>query len=93
VGFEPEIFCFGSGRDDHYATPSGQKNVHFSLCRQDLCYFNFLCAQKLGLVSDFNHIFSNLGYVMLGVLFVFVAYGRDLVPIQLISFCRKLQKK
>jgi hypothetical protein len=29
-------------------------------------------------VSDFNHIFSNLGYVMLGILFVLVAYVRDL---------------
>ena len=48
----------------------------FSL--QDLCYFNFLCAMKLGLVSDFNHIYSNLGYVMLGTLFVIIAYGRDL---------------
>lgn len=54
----------------------GPKFGLFSL--QDLCYFNFLCAMKLGLVSDFNHIYSNLGYVMLGTLFVIIAYGRDL---------------
>lgn len=36
-----------------------------------------MCAQKLGLVSDFNHIFSNLGYVMLGILFVFIANVKD----------------
>ena len=37
---------------------------------KDVCYYNFLCAHPWGKLSDFNHVFSNLGYVMLGVLFM-----------------------
>jgi hypothetical protein len=44
---------------------------------QDMCYFNFLCAHPLGLVTDFNHIFSNLGYVMLGILFIIIVSRKD----------------
>ncbi|CAG9785356.1 unnamed protein product [Diatraea saccharalis] len=36
----------------------------------DVCYYNFLCAHPAGLVSDFNHVFSNLGYLLLGALFM-----------------------
>lgn len=53
------------------------QNVTNTTGNLDICYFNFLCAQKLGLVSDFNHIFSNLGYVMLGTLFIIIAYRKD----------------
>ncbi|VVC93745.1 unnamed protein product [Leptidea sinapis] len=42
-------------------------NVSGSL---DICYYNFLCAHPAGAVSDFNHVFSNLGYLMLGALFL-----------------------
>lgn len=44
---------------------------------QDLCYYNFLCAYPLGFLSDFNHVFSNIGYFMLGFLFVILVYRRD----------------
>ena len=44
---------------------------------QDLCFYNFLCAHPLGMVTDFNHIYSNLGYVLLGILFMFVVLRRD----------------
>lgn len=43
----------------------------------DLCYYNFLCAHPLLGLSDFNHIFSNIGYVLLGVLFIFVVIHRQ----------------
>ncbi|KAJ0175376.1 hypothetical protein K1T71_008535 [Dendrolimus kikuchii] len=36
----------------------------------DLCYYNFLCAHPAGAVSDFNHVFSNIGYLLLGALFM-----------------------
>jgi hypothetical protein len=36
---------------------------------QDLCYFNFLCAHPRWNFTDFNHIYSNLGYILLGILF------------------------
>ncbi|XP_019878663.2 SID1 transmembrane family member 1 [Aethina tumida] len=44
---------------------------------QDLCYYNFLCAHPLGSISDFNHVFSNVGYVLLGVLFLGIVYNRE----------------
>lgn len=44
---------------------------------QDLCYYNFLCAHPLGFLSDFNHVFSNMGYVLLGALFLGIAYHRE----------------
>lgn len=36
----------------------------------DMCYYNFLCAHPVGALSDFNHVFSNLGYLLLGALFM-----------------------
>jgi len=44
---------------------------------QDMCYYNFLCAHPLGLLSDFNHVFSNFGYFLLGLLFIFLTYSRE----------------
>ncbi|XP_045534667.1 SID1 transmembrane family member 1 isoform X2 [Papilio machaon] len=35
----------------------------------DICYYNFLCAHPAGVLSDFNHVLSNLGYLLLGALF------------------------
>uniref|UniRef100_A0A669DE94 SID1 transmembrane family member 2 n=1 Tax=Oreochromis niloticus TaxID=8128 RepID=A0A669DE94_ORENI len=45
---------------------------------QDICYYNFLCAHPLGALSAFNNILSNLGYVMLGLLFLLIVLKRDL---------------
>ncbi|CAK1601446.1 unnamed protein product [Parnassius mnemosyne] len=42
-------------------------NVSGSL---DTCYYNFLCAHPAGLLHDFNHVFSNAGYLLLGALFL-----------------------
>lgn len=44
---------------------------------QDLCYYNFLCAHPLGIISDFNHLFSNIGYIVFGILFVLLVYKRQ----------------
>ncbi|XP_050664657.1 SID1 transmembrane family member 1-like isoform X2 [Leptidea sinapis] len=44
---------------------------------QDLCYFNFLCAHPLMVLSDFNHVYSNLGYVLLGALFLAEVWHRQ----------------
>ncbi|CAH2101666.1 unnamed protein product [Euphydryas editha] len=44
---------------------------------QDLCYFNFLCAHPLLALSDFNHVYSNLGYVLLGALFLAQVWRRQ----------------
>lgn len=53
------------------------QNLTNSTGNQDMCYYNFLCAHPLGLVKDFNHIFSNLGYVMLGILFVMIVSRKE----------------
>ncbi|XP_026221667.1 SID1 transmembrane family member 2 isoform X4 [Anabas testudineus] len=46
---------------------------------QDICYYNFLCAHPLGALSAFNNILSNLGYVLLGLLFLLIVLKRDIV--------------
>ncbi|KAK2846937.1 hypothetical protein Q5P01_009936 [Channa striata] len=46
---------------------------------QDICYYNFLCAHPLGALSSFNNILSNVGYVMLGLLFLLIVLKRDIV--------------
>ncbi|KAL3270826.1 hypothetical protein HHI36_021345 [Cryptolaemus montrouzieri] len=43
---------------------------------QDSCYYNFLCAHPVGVISDFNHVFSNIGYVLFGILFLWITYRR-----------------
>ncbi|KAM8902399.1 SID1 transmembrane family member 2 isoform 2-T4 [Spinachia spinachia] len=46
---------------------------------QDICYYNFLCAHPLGALSAFNNILSNLGYVLLGLLFLLIVLKRDVI--------------
>ncbi|OAD57806.1 SID1 transmembrane family member 1 [Eufriesea mexicana] len=43
----------------------------------DNCYYNFLCAHPIGALSDVNHVFSNIGYIVLGLLFLFLTYCRE----------------
>ena len=45
---------------------------------QDYCYYNSLCQRPLGELRDYNHIFSNLGYAVLGLLFIWVVYKKEL---------------
>ncbi|KAM4651281.1 SID1 transmembrane family member 2 isoform 2-T2 [Discoglossus pictus] len=45
---------------------------------QDICYYNFLCAHPMGSLSAFNNILSNLGYVLLGLLFLIIVLQREL---------------
>lgn len=44
---------------------------------QDLCYYNFWCAHPLGPLSDFNHVFSNISYILFGILFIGVCARRN----------------
>lgn len=46
---------------------------------EDICYYNFLCAHPLGFITDFNHVFSNIGYVFLGILFIIITYTKELL--------------
>ncbi|XP_047986915.1 SID1 transmembrane family member 1-like isoform X2 [Leguminivora glycinivorella] len=48
-------------------------NVSGSL---DICYYNFLCAHPAGALADFNHVYSNLGYLLLGALLMIQVRAR-----------------
>ncbi|XP_063374990.1 uncharacterized protein LOC134662645 [Cydia amplana] len=48
-------------------------NVSGSL---DICYYNFLCAHPAGALADFNHVFSNFGYLLLGALLMIQVRAR-----------------
>ncbi|ODM87519.1 SID1 transmembrane family member 1 [Orchesella cincta] len=38
----------------------------------DICYYNFRCAQLIWYFVDFNHLFSNLPYMIFGLLFCLI---------------------
>nr|CAH7721468.1 unnamed protein product [Callosobruchus chinensis] len=43
---------------------------------EDMCYYNFRCAHPAFGLSDFNHVFSNIGYVVFGIVFILVVVDR-----------------
>ncbi|GFQ85787.1 SID1 transmembrane family member 1 [Trichonephila clavata] len=59
---------------------------------QDLCYYNFLCSHQVGVFSDFNHVYSNIGYIMLGILFLLLVWRRDTMDSYYEAERRKLQQ-
>ncbi|XP_023029154.2 sid-1-related A [Leptinotarsa decemlineata] len=46
---------------------------------EDMCYYNFLCAHPAFGFSDFNHIYSNIGYIVFGIIFIFAVVDRHSV--------------
>ncbi|BFZ13846.1 hypothetical protein BsWGS_16884 [Bradybaena similaris] len=61
---------------------------------QDLCYYNFDCAHPLRpYLSSFNNVFSNIGYVMLGILFILIVYRRDVLHKQVVQRHGDLEKQ
>uniref|UniRef100_A0A1B6JLN8 SID1 transmembrane family member 1 n=1 Tax=Homalodisca liturata TaxID=320908 RepID=A0A1B6JLN8_9HEMI len=65
-----------------YALPVVQlvftyQQVLYETGNQDLCYYNFLCSHRLFFMSDFNHVFSNIGYLLFGLLFIGLTYRRQ----------------
>ncbi|XP_051163023.1 SID1 transmembrane family member 2-like isoform X1 [Leptopilina boulardi] len=44
---------------------------------QDICYYNFFCAQPFGFLSSFNNVFSNFGYTLFGILFIIITRLRE----------------
>ncbi|XP_049732588.1 SID1 transmembrane family member 1 isoform X3 [Elephas maximus indicus] len=67
-----------------YALPVVQLVITYQIVvnvtgNQDICYYNFLCAHPLGVLSAFNNILSNLGHVLLGILFLLIVFRRDIL--------------
>ncbi|CAH0761707.1 unnamed protein product [Diatraea saccharalis] len=65
-----------------YALPVVQllityQRMVFQTGDQDLCYYNFLCAHPLGTLSDFNHVYSNVGYIVFGLIFMLQVRRRN----------------
>lgn len=63
----------------YYSLPVLQMVFSFSHAQrvtgdQDICYYNDLCRRPLSLVRDFNHLFSNMGYMVFGALFMLLVY-------------------
>ena len=38
----------------------------------DTCYYNYLCQYPYWVFNDYGHVFSNIGYVLLGLLFIVI---------------------
>lgn len=61
---------------------------------QDLCYYNFLCAHPSFGFSDFNHIYSNIGYIITGFLFIIITVIRhSKIRIRLVIKTQKYKNK
>eukprot|EP00057_Strongylocentrotus_purpuratus_P023649 XP_011678123.1 PREDICTED: SID1 transmembrane family member 1 [Strongylocentrotus purpuratus] len=65
-----------------YALPVVQLVITYQVVtnvtgNQDSCYYNFLCAKPYGWFSAFNNVFSNTGYVMLGILFLMLVWRKE----------------
>ena len=66
----------------YYSLPTIQmvldsNNEYDDTGNQDLCFYNNLCQKPLGKIRDFNHLFSNLGYIVFGLLFNCLVFIRS----------------
>ncbi|XP_055335998.1 SID1 transmembrane family member 1-like isoform X2 [Paramacrobiotus metropolitanus] len=52
------------------------QRVMESTGNMDMCYYNFECSHPTGRINDFNHVYSNIGYVALGLLFCLIVWKR-----------------
>ncbi|XP_014789926.1 SID1 transmembrane family member 1 isoform X1 [Octopus bimaculoides] len=52
---------------------------------EDTCYYNFKCAMPYKVLSSFNNVFSNIGYILLGILFLLLVWRRDLIHREIVK--------
>ncbi|KAL5499909.1 hypothetical protein EMCRGX_G011378 [Ephydatia muelleri] len=60
-----------------YALPAFQLVISQQLSLRtdgngDQCYYNFKCAVPYGVLSAFNNVWSNIGYILLGTIFIII---------------------
>ena len=59
-----------------YLLPAGQLMFGMQYFQkrgnEDLCYYNFLCRNtfNISFLEDYGHIFSNIGYIFYGIIFI-----------------------
>ena len=53
----------------------------------DICYFNTKCQFPVGPFLDFNHFFSNFGYVVFGLIFLGIVKRKKILFKQLLGDC------
>lgn len=54
----------------------------------DMCYYNFYCMYRYKDFLSFNSVFSNIGYILLGALFLIIVYTRER---KYLEICSRLQ--
>ncbi|KAK7105776.1 SID1 transmembrane family member 1-like isoform X2 [Littorina saxatilis] len=59
---------------------------------EDLCYYNFDCSHPIRYLSSFNNVISNMGYVMLGLLFSILVWRRDMLHRKLVHEDERLER-
>ncbi|XP_071844081.1 SID1 transmembrane family member 1-like isoform X2 [Apostichopus japonicus] len=67
-----------------YALPVVQLVITYQIVvnvtgNEDTCYYNFLCSRPASVFSAFNNVFSNIGYIMLGILFWLLVWRREII--------------
>ncbi|RDD43303.1 SID1 transmembrane family member 1 [Trichoplax sp. H2] len=56
-----------------------------------ICYYNFKCSHPLYIFSAFNNFISNIGYVMLGFLFIVVVQMKKGIYYKAVQRCSQLR--
>ncbi|XP_075240735.1 SID1 transmembrane family member 2-like isoform X2 [Convolutriloba macropyga] len=51
--------------------------IYFDTGNQDFCYYNFWCQNPYFVFASFNSLVSNMGYVMLGILYFLIVYTKE----------------
>ncbi|XP_059141458.1 SID1 transmembrane family member 1-like [Physella acuta] len=70
------------------------QRVLTSTGNQDICYYNFACSHPLkSYLSSFNNVFSNIGYVLLGLLFIGIVFRRDRLHKKVVAKHGNLEKQ
>ncbi|KAI3385343.1 hypothetical protein SNEBB_009598 [Seison nebaliae] len=65
-----------------YSLPSLQLVLNYEWFRNsngnnDACYYNFRCLLPAGQITSFNRLYSNIGYILLGILFFLIVHMRE----------------